>query len=219
MDTIELNIALVPDNTLDGRLVTLSKQLAAAHPALVQLDPGGVRLGLAPHLTLYQVPLPIAKLVDAHKQLQRVVAHWQKISLAATEYAYNQDEGSFEVRREKPPTLINMQNEVIATLNPLRGELLLERDPAGNSVRATLGAADTNEIVRKNLQATGYGEAGELFRPHDTTNWFAPGMPLDISSLHLPELHMLDGTYVALCIFALGPRGTCVQLLASCPLT
>ncbi|MGH3168756.1 MAG: hypothetical protein ACRDN0_23105, partial [Trebonia sp.] len=56
---IDLNIALLPDPDLAHRLVAASRNFADHYPAIVRLEEAGPRLSMAPHLTLYQVPVPL----------------------------------------------------------------------------------------------------------------------------------------------------------------
>lgn len=214
MDIIELNIALIPDEKLDAKLVAASDIVASAYRTRMQLDPGQPRLSLAGHLTLYQLPLPIASYAKAGTLLRDIARRQRTIRLAATKYAYNPHEGSLEVQREMPVELVRFQAEVIAALNPLRGSLVLERDPGGNNVQTLIDNPATDETLRQDLIETGYGEH-KKFRPHDTINWLEPGQEIAVASLPLPSLESLHGTYPALGIFALGPRGTCAQRLAA----
>lgn len=214
---LELNIALIPDDELAQRLAEISNRLAKRYRAFIQLGGAKARLVMAPHLTLYQVPLLLAD-VDAAARLLAVLARQQgPFRLAATEYLYNAGEASFEVDYELPKTLMNLQAKVIGALNPLRGKLLLERDPAGNDMREFLQKTGRqSEDVRR----TGYWEVGDpaqggFFRPHATLNWFERGTAIDVEQEKeiLSDIKTLSGHYEALGIYLLGPNGTCPQLL------
>lgn len=217
---VECNIALIPEPELTGRLGRLSQEIAGRAPALVQLDGGGARLALAPHLTLYQVPIPAAQLAVMDQRLAALAQAWAPQHLTATGYAYNEGEGSLEIGYEVTDDLNTIQTQTIAALNPLRQELLLERDPGGNPVKALLQAPG---MLGANIRATGYAEVGDprkdgLFRPHATLTWLAPGTRFDPAREGLPEPATLSGGYRAVGAYALGPLGTCPQLLASHPL-
>lgn len=209
---IELNIALLPEPGLADRLVTASHEFAERYPAIVRLGDARFRLSLAPHLTLYQLAVPSSELPSLDEGLRKIASTGSAVSLACTGLAYNADEASLEARTEMPATLTDLQERVIDFANPLRDDILLERDPAGNIVRELLAAPG---VLGENIRRTGYAEVGELFRPHDTLNWFVPGTHVDVSGEDVPvDVRSLCGKYPALVMFTLGPYGTCAQALA-----
>lgn len=214
---IELNIALLPGPGLARRLVAASAEFARRYPAIVRLGTGNSRLSLAPHLTLYQVPIPLDELPGLHEGLRKMAGAQHPVELACTGLAYNADEASLEARTEVPDALVALQERVIDLANPLRSGLLIERDPAGNRVADLLGAPGA---LGENIRRTGYAEvgapgAGGLFRPHDTLNWFERGTRVDLPRAEVAgAVAALGGQYEALGMFTLGPHGTCPQLLA-----
>lgn len=211
----ELNIALIPEQNLAEKHIGISRQLARKYPALVQLNDVHARLALAPHLTLYQVPIDYKEFEGALTRLSQIAKSLPVPVLQASRYSYNAGEASFEVQYEVTDELVEWQQKVIDSLNPLRGELTLERDPAGHEVTAMLQNTD---ILGENLRMTGYGEVGDprnggLFRPHVTLNWFELGT--DISdTTNLPPIDELNGKYPKLGVYLLGPYGTCPQRIA-----
>lgn len=213
---LELNIALMPARPLADALAATSQAIAKKYPARVQLDATPARLVMAPHLTLYQAPLYVKDLERASGLLAQIAARTPALSLTAAEYVYNAGEASFEVDYETTDELVSAQAEVIAALNPLRGELLLRRDPSGGDMRRFLGRADRQG---DDVRATGYWEVGDArtggyFRPHATLNWLELGTELDMNDPLLPDVTVLSGDYPAMGLFALGPQGSCPQLLA-----
>lgn len=214
--SFELNIALIPENNLAERHIAASQELATHYPAIVALDNVEPRLALAPHLTLYQVPIPYENLGAMDEALADIAHTAPTPDLRCTGYAYNEGEASFEASYATTPELIRLQAAVINRLNPLRNGLLLERDPAGNTVSALL--ADSGRLG-ENLRQTGYSEVGDpkqggLFRPHVTLNWFKLGTVLRNIDSHVPAPENLHGRYPKLGAFLLGPHGTCPQRLA-----
>jgi hypothetical protein len=208
---IDLNIALVPDSALAAELIATSTKFADHYRAIVRLGDASARLSLAPHLTLYQVPVPLASLDDLDAGLRRIARSARPLILNCAGLAYNADEASLEAQTESPVELARLQDDVIALANPMRGGVLLERDPAGNAVSA---AWETPGVLGGNIRETGYGEVGELFRPHDTLNWFEAGTRVDESAMeNMVNTSALSGSYPALALFTLGPYGTCPQLL------
>ncbi|MBO0819516.1 MAG: hypothetical protein J2P26_01550 [Nocardiopsaceae bacterium] len=208
---IELNIALLPSPELSERLVEVSGEFADRYPAVVRLGDGG-RLAIAPHLTLYQVSVPVDTLWRLHKGLHEIALAGRPARLRCTGLAYNAGEASLEAQTDIPGELVELQRAVIDLANPLREGFLLERDPAGNRV-ADLTRDDGP--LGRNIRETGYAEVEELFRPHYTLNWFQLGTVLDAGALERGAgLVGLTSQCPALGLFALGPHGTCPQLLA-----
>jgi hypothetical protein len=218
---LELNIALMPSQPLADQLAKTSRAVAKKYPARVQLDATPARLVMAPHLTLYQVPLHLKDMEHASDLLERIAAHTPVFSLTASEYLYNAGEASFEVDYETTDELVTMQTEVIHALNPLRGDLFLQRDPSGGDMRRFLTQQDRQG---DDVRATGYWEVGDarqggFFRPHATINWLELGTPLDITDPLLPAVHHFSGQYDNVGLFVLGPQGSCPQLLRRYSLT
>lgn len=212
----ELNIALIPDDELADKLIATSQQLAEHHPALVQLSNGHTRLALAPHLTLYQAAIPARNLDPLLEQFAPLSQQLAAPHGQATRYAFNASEASYEVQYAVTDELVAWQNEVISIANPLRDELFLERDPAGNTIAELL---QSEGIFGENLRQTGYAEVGDprqggLFRPHATLNWFKLGTQVDENDRNLPAISNLEGSFPALGVYLLGPYGTCPQRLA-----
>jgi hypothetical protein len=213
----ELNLALIPEEALASRHISFSHQMACRYRPMIQLNGVIPRVAFAPHLTLYQVPVPVRDLPGLRTALLNVAAKAPPFALRATEYGSNAAEGSFEVRYEAPARLIELQSETIAVVNPIRGNLLLERDPAGRRVKERIdesGVAGDN-IRRMGFDAVGDPEHGGLFHPHVTLNWFEPGTSVERNAADWPPVSRFDGRFVALGIFVLGPYGTCAQRLAS----
>ena len=111
--------------------------------------------------------------------LAAVTAKASAPSRDATEFASNDDEGSFEVRYEPTGDLMELQGEVIAAANPLRGNLLLERDPAGHELTNLIQEPGTKG---DNSRAIGFDAVGDpahggLFQPHVTIPGSSWGRP------------------------------------------
>ena len=126
----ELQLALIPEKSLADRHIALSKQMATQYPALITLTGVTARLAFTPHLTIYQFALKVKDLDRMCGALAKV-ASTAPFALAAMEYRANANEGSFEVRYEGASRLMQFQSEVLTVANPLRGNLLVELNPAG----------------------------------------------------------------------------------------
>ena len=213
----ELNLALIPDTTLANRHIAFSRQLAKQYPAVIELNGVSPRLVFTPHLTLYQAPIHLADMPALHCALANLAASSAAFMLSATEYGANETEGSCEVRYAPTGELMQLQREVIAAANPLRGDLLLERDPAGCNLTELIERPGTlgDNIRRTGFDAVGDPAQGGLFHPHVTINWFELGTSIQLNAPDWPRISDFDGRFVALGIFVLGPYGTCVQRLAA----
>jgi hypothetical protein len=213
----ELNLALIPETELANRYIAFSKQMAGRYRPVIQLNGVTPRVAFTPHVTLYQVPVQASDLPGLRAALLDVAAKAPRLSLSATEYRSNQDEGSFEVRYAAAARLMELQDDTVAAVNPLRGDLLLERDPAGRPLSKRIdepGLAGDN-IRRTGFDAVGDPAQGGLFYPHVTINWFEPGTSVELNAADWPSLSHFTGRFVALGIFLLGPYGTCAQRLAA----
>jgi 2'-5' RNA ligase len=213
----ELNLALIPENILGERHIALSRQIASQYPAVITLNGITPRLAFTPHLTIYQVAVRVKDLDRMREALGEVASSARAFALAATEYSANPNEGSFEVRYEAAPRLMQFQDEVLAIVNPLRGNLLVERDPSGRPLSELMRRSGTvgDNVRRTGFDAVGDPAKGGTFGPHVTINWLRLGTSLKMNACDWPQLSDLNGHFVALGIFVLGPYGTCAQRLAT----
>lgn len=149
--------------------------------------------------------------------LAELTANTPALSLTATEFASNAQEGSFEVRYDAARELVQLQEDLLAVVNPLRGNLLLERDPAGHQLTDLITAPGTagDNIRRMGFDAVGDPAQGGLFHPHVTINWFELGTSVELKAPDWPRISKFNGRFVALGIHLLGPYGTCAQRLAA----
>jgi hypothetical protein len=213
----ELNLVVIPEQTLAERCIALSGELSRRHPARIALDGIEPRLAFAPHVTLYQVTIPVHGLDRVYAEFTDIARRTPPLSLGATEYAYHAEDATIELRYEATRPLMEMQDAVLEAVNPIRGTLLRERDPSGHLLSELITRSG---IVGDNIRRTGFDAVGDpaeggTFIPHISLNWFEPGTLLDTESDDLPPITNFDGTFVALGIYLLGPYGTCAQRLAS----
>lgn len=213
----ELNLALIPETELASRHIALSRQMAGRYRSLIQLNGVTPRVAFTPHVTLYQVPVQTRDLPELCAALLDAAARAPTLSLSATEYRSNENEGSFEIRYAPAAQLMQLQDDTIAVVNPLRGDLLLDRDPAGRPLSERIGEPG---LAGDNIRQTGFDAVGDpaqggLFYPHVTINWFELGTSVELNATGWPSLSHFDGRFVALGIFLLGPYGTCAQRLAA----
>src|SRR5260370_38348002 len=82
----ELNLALIPETELANRQISFSKQMADRYPPIIQLNGATPRLAFAPHITLYQVPVPVRYLPEMQASLFGIAARPQQFPLNATQF-------------------------------------------------------------------------------------------------------------------------------------
>jgi hypothetical protein len=213
----ELNLVVVPETALAAKHIALSQDLAKRHSARITLDGIEPRLAFAPHVTLYQVAICLHDMDRVLADLAAIAGRTPLLMLAATQYAYNAQDATIELRYKPTTPLTELQDAVLQAVNPIRGSLLRERDPSGHllSDLITLPGKAGDNIRRTGFDAVGDPQNGGTFIPHVSLNWFQPGTPLDTGSEELPPITDFDGSFVALGIYLLGPYGTCAQRLAS----
>jgi hypothetical protein len=216
----ELNLVIAPETTLAVSHIAISNELAGRHPARIALNGFEPRLAFAPHVTLYQVAIRLSDMETTCEQLAKIAAHIAPVTLRAAEYAYHAEDATIELRYEATEPLLHLQHEVLETVNPIRGDLLRERDPSGHLLAEL---AQESGAVSDNIRATGFDAVGDpatggTFIPHVSLDWFEPGTAVDLDRESLPPTSHFDGRFVSLGIHFLGPYGTCSQRLASLPL-
>ena len=94
---LELCIALTPNETSSRSLVAISKEAMAAfsdRKGIVELSDASHRLALAPHLTLYQVPLIFNDVPSAASKLAEIASKYDSIEAAPIGYNFNSHEGA-----------------------------------------------------------------------------------------------------------------------------
>jgi hypothetical protein len=64
--------------------------------------------------------------------LAAIASRTPLLTLAATQYAYNAQDATIELRYKPTTPLTELQDAVLQAINPIRGSLLGERDPSGH---------------------------------------------------------------------------------------
>ena len=227
---IEVCIALEPDSGTAADLGALSRHVA--HDSIFTLDREDRRLQFAPHLTLYQCALKARDLDKAALMLKRAASSSSVITTGPGLYRYNAERSVEVYWKDYSSLLSHLQGNVIESLNSLRKNLQIERDPAGNCVETMLGFESVyrgkEEERVKNLREYGFAEGIQLFNPHVTLGWFENGEDKQHGDYpckqtivrRLAELVDMPSsfTFNSIAMYALGPHGTCPQRLSYHPL-
>ena len=208
---LEICVALVPSIESSKDIQKKSFEVAQAfsgehYKVLVQIEESNMnqRLSIAPHLTLYQLSVPMENINEVTKRLDVIAQRNTTVEVAPTGYFFNEVEGSVEIRYAPTAPLMCMQECVVNCLNDLRRGLLIERDPAGNS----------SDLSDANVLAYGWQDGINNFNPHTTLNWISQisGQLIDNGHCILPKLVLpTSSTFDHLALFAMGPHGTCCQ--------
>jgi hypothetical protein len=230
---IELCVALVPTPESAALFEFLGGLVAKTDRAVTLDRHAGAKLAIAPHMTLYQFPCYASDLDNACEMLKEIIdtdlikrrLHESGGTImmeSPCRLQHNEAEGSFEIAWDKTAEelLWRLQRLVIVNLNKLRGSLLLERDPAGRNLRFCNEDTHTPEEL-VNIYRFGFAEGHENFSPHVTLGWIRPSSKSiatygeKVRSLGKYEQLYKHARFDKLGVYALGPYGSCPQLLDS----
>lgn len=193
-----LDAVLLPAEPIAGRCAWLSKSLSeyGTDFTLNELD-------AVPHLSIYMGLFD----PDAVRVIQELATG---VTLTATTYREDLEQGMFEVGYETTPELVELQQRIVEGLNPLRRGLRT-LDPVGRRIAEWLPT--TSGELRDNVERFGYDEIGSHFRPHVTlTRFRRRDFRVDVDSL--PPIGEFSGAFPRLALFEMGPHGTCTRRLA-----
>ncbi|MFI6921863.1 cytochrome c oxidase assembly protein [Nonomuraea spiralis] len=198
------DVVLLPPHDVNARAVHLSRQCADAAPAEFVLREDG----LYPHISLYMANFTPAQLKEAVALLHDLSRRTPGMLLEGDSFAAN-EHGMVELFYRKTDAIIQLQEEIVAALNPLR-EGLRHRDPVGRVLAEHRLTAPP--VARANLDLYGYDEIGDLFRPHITlTRLQRPDDRLDQAILSAPSSFTAAYSTLALCV--MGEHGTCTDIV------
>ena len=211
---LEVCVALAPIEEDSEWLRNMSSRIADSAKTLINLQGNHLRLSFAPHLTLYQLSMPLSHIDQACQLLNNLSRQNECVKINAQSFQCNA-EGSVEISYKNTSILASLQKAVVDSLNVLRDGNLVEMDPAGKSLLEQL-AVDPHG----NIATTGWKEGIQDFLPHATLNWLPAHYIPDLQkSLSIPnDISNIFHRYENLCLYVLGPFGTCVQRLQQFPL-
>jgi hypothetical protein len=200
------DVVLLPAAAQYQKSIDISRQLAS-YGTEFTLDAHGP----FPHMSLYMANFTLENLAKAELALAEIAAKTSAMTLEAVRYAHDLEQGMFEIGYEMPDELVNLQNDIVVALNPLRTGLQ-EKDPVGHVIADWLLQAPA--AARQNLEQFGYDEIGELFRPHITFTRFRQ-RDLEIDTTNLLPLPMLSADFPTLALYETGDHGTCTRKTAA----
>lgn len=227
---LECCIALTPSSELECRIRKVSQRIAKSNEkggVILTLQCTDRILSLAPHLTLYQLCLPLHNVQSAGELLCECALTTPELNLKCFTFSDDPSEGSIELKYTAIDELLSLQTRIVEKLNGLRENNLLEYNPAGLSVQKIIRESVESPAL-ENLKAYGFPEFGApTFNPHVTLNWMSPGVdvfkrPIDGTYSYVeegdeedPHPTQFSGAFTHLSLYVMGPQGTCPQLLAS----
>ncbi|MET9342126.1 hypothetical protein ACWDLG_40870 [Nonomuraea sp. NPDC003727] len=199
------DVVLLPPADVAAAAVRLSEQCAEAAPAEFVLAEERVY----PHLSLFMATFAPEQCAAAVRLLGDISARTTMIPLRGDHFAGN-EHGMFELFYEKTAAVTTLQEDILATVAPLRTGWR-RRDPVGRVLadyRRTAPAA-----ARDNLERYGYDEVGALFRPHITlTRFQKPGQ--GVAPALLPPARSFTAAFDTLALCVMGEHGTCTEVVA-----
>lgn len=191
MESKSYDVVLLPEPAIVELAIQLSQKVEH-HGTHFTLGTGEY----FPHISLYMLQLDSDGLRKAEAILEKIAKDTEAIEAQAREYHY--EKGYFDIEYEKTTELVDIQNEVVGQLNPIRDGL---RAKDKERLRTVEGGE------KQNIEQYGYRNIGSLFAPHLTFTRFKD---IETNSLgDLPPEGSFSGTFVALGIFEMGGHGTC----------
>lgn len=196
MSSVPCNVVLLPDAELAESAIRCSADLQDL----------GVHFALAvgafyPHVTVYMLQLRSNDLDSVQHLLEGITNGTPKFELEAARYWQAQQ--FFDVEYTKTQQVSQLQDEVVAALNPVR-DGMCQKDVA------RMAEAEGQRL--ENYKLYGWDCIGELYRPHMTITRFTDEQ--DITKLNLPDVANFSGSFSKLGLFEMGDNGTCVRKIA-----
>lgn len=205
MSKIVYDVVLLPPAAVDQASIAVSQKLSALGTEFTLNNTDAF-----PHLSLY-----MAHFDELDEVQKRLAALSQRPQLHLEAVSYNaNDQGMCEVFYHKTPEVTDLQETIIAQLNPLRRGHRT-KDPVGRLLTERLATTQGEE--HRHLVQYGYDEVGNFFKPHITFTRFKDHQtptPIDL----LPSVHSFNGTFGTLALFEMGEHGTCVKEVSRWPL-
>lgn len=194
---MDCDIVLLPDPKLAHKAIAASERLECLGSHFV-LEDGKY----FPHASLYMARLRLADLPKAEAILRQIASQVSAAVWVARQYDFAR--GYVVVDYDITPQTCELQQQVIAAINPLRDGILAKD-------RERLKEA--TGVALHNYQAYGYKYIGELFHPHITLARFDDDQ--DEARGLLPELAEFNGRFDRIGLFELGKDNTCIRRLAA----
>ncbi len=196
-DSLPCDVVILPSNKLAEKAIAASS-LFAPYGSLFTLEVGKY----FPHASLYMLQLKQTDIDQVQELLSGIAREFCSLELKAERFY--QAQCYVDVEYEKSGQLVQLQQKVVAALNPIRD---------GMREKAKARMAEATGLALSNFEQYGYKYVGELFRPHITFTRLSEEKS-DIEAM-LPALNSFDGTFPRIGLFEMGDNGTCIREIAS----
>lgn len=188
--TSDVNIVILPPNTVQEKLSRISKKLAQDHVTLFSLGTENCA-----HITLYQARFPTKNLPKVERHLSNIAKGTEPFQLTLKGYSFFNRYLFLDAFIDAP--LVRLQNEIISNLNDLREGALTE------FFRTELERDTLKEEYLRNIKQYGYLFCGQEFTPHISLSAFVEEPKQDAILKELPDTEITFNTTK----LALGPIG------------
>lgn len=196
MRSIACDVVILPNSELEAKAVDASEKLAVLDTLFT------LKLGeYHPHASVYMLQLKKTDIIIAKELLAKVALMTRGLKLTATRY--DQSKCFFDAEYHKPKELQNLQDAVVAALNPIRDGLREKDKPR---------MLEATGLALENYEKYGWNAIGDLYRPHMTLTRFTSEQP--IPEKLLSDISSFSGTFSRLAIFEMGDNGTAVRKIA-----
>lgn len=190
------DVVILPSNELAEKAIAASS-LFAPYGSLFTLEVGKY----FPHASLYMLQLKPTDIDQVQELLSGIVREFRSLELKAERFY--QAQCYVDVEYEKSGQLVQLQQKVVAALNPIR-DGMREKDKAR--------MAEATGLALDNFEQYGYKYVGELFRPHITFTRLSEEIT-DFETV-LPNFSSFNGTFTKIGLFEMGDNGTCIRKIA-----
>jgi 2'-5' RNA ligase len=199
---MKLNIALALPDKVRARDIALSRELARQYEAYFVLGENENY----PHITVYAVEFPDDAQEFVLETTRQVAEQFQPILCVVTRVETHQ--GYVGVELEKSPALVQLHEEIVKALAPLR----IQKDASG----AEYAMSFTPE-QQENLKEYGYADAMQLYNPHFTITRLKSDQEA-AKAVQTITWDISEFIAASLAVFTSGEHGTCKELIQEFPL-
>jgi hypothetical protein len=180
-----------------------------------------------PHVSIFMLAADEDEIGDVVQVTRSLAATLPVLAAEGQQYRHN-PVGAPELYFRKTAKWIELQQAVIAGVEPLRRGRLRKTDPAGELIQDLMDDPRADPARRSQLDRFGYDEVTEKwdppgggpydrFNPHVTLAWpIDPAFRVDLTSL--PPAQDFSGTLTELAVFGMSPHGACTKPYGTAPM-
>lgn len=197
VQTIDLNIVILPDESVSQTLIKWSEQIASQFSTAYTLN----RIDKLPHFSLYSARYPIKNQDAIEKQVRTIAAMTNSFPITLSGFSVFSGYLFYDAKKNK--ALMNLHNQIVDALNPLREGLITD-----NQRQLTGLSTEQQRAIEK----FGYVSVGKLYMPHISITKMIDSHEARQALALLPNMELtFKATKVAIAF--VGAYGTCPQPL------